>query len=603
MLVTDFGISRDWSGLSHGTTTGPTFGTKKYQAPEVAAGVARNSSSDIWSLGCVFLEMWSVLSGKSLDMLTDHFQNHGTCSEQYHSNINGIESWIRELCSTLSDRRYILPKQWISRMLRQARQDRYNAQVLLDMIQEASNSPECFPFVGFCCTEHDHIAESVVSSAYEPADTADLTGSVTTLRVPSIASTRASRTTRVFGHGHDLNEHGSSTPSAPSQLPRIDFGDPHSTYRPSSRTPSNNDPTGDIAETGKMPNGVRSPKMYIARNRHGNPPIGATGRAMNPPTYTNRPGPKSASHSQNEADEAERLVLHDPKKYREAEKVLREVVDGREATLGKDHEETLSSTHSLGLILYSQKRYREAEKVLREAADGREATLGKNHKDTLESTHWRGLALYSQDEDREAEKVLREAADRREVTLGKDHEETLSSTHWRGLALDSQKRYSEAEKVLRKAADGREATLGKNHKDTLESTHWRGLALHRQKRYSEAEKMFREAADGREVTLGKDHEETLSSTHSLGLALHRQKRYSEAEKMFREAADGREVTLGKDHEETLSSTHSLGLILYNQKRYREAEKVLREAADGREATLGKNHKDTLESTHWLGLAL
>lgn len=62
VLYTDFGYSLDSSQSSHSTTAGrPDFLTRRYSAPEVLEHDARNSQSDIFSLGCVFLEMLSVL--------------------------------------------------------------------------------------------------------------------------------------------------------------------------------------------------------------------------------------------------------------------------------------------------------------------------------------------------------------------------------------------------------------------------------------------------------------------------------------------------------------------------------------------------------------
>jgi serine/threonine protein kinase len=66
MYYTDFGISYDFSDAGLSTTTGPTSMTKRYASPEVLRYEPRNTSSDIFSLGCVFLEMQSVILGTSL---------------------------------------------------------------------------------------------------------------------------------------------------------------------------------------------------------------------------------------------------------------------------------------------------------------------------------------------------------------------------------------------------------------------------------------------------------------------------------------------------------------------------------------------------------
>ena len=58
MFITDFGLAIDWKTLGRSTTTGPHGPiTDKYAPPEVMDNKLRNSSADIWSLGCVYLDM------------------------------------------------------------------------------------------------------------------------------------------------------------------------------------------------------------------------------------------------------------------------------------------------------------------------------------------------------------------------------------------------------------------------------------------------------------------------------------------------------------------------------------------------------------------
>ena len=78
VFLTDFGISLDWSGQDQSTTTGTTFSTPRYCAPEVANHSARNSLADIWSLGCVFLEIWTVLKCDTTTALEAHMRSNGT---------------------------------------------------------------------------------------------------------------------------------------------------------------------------------------------------------------------------------------------------------------------------------------------------------------------------------------------------------------------------------------------------------------------------------------------------------------------------------------------------------------------------------------------
>jgi serine/threonine protein kinase len=440
VFVTDFGISRDWTELSHGTTTGPTFGTKKYQAPEVADNLPRNSSSDIWSLGCVFLEMWSVLSGKSLDILTNYLQNHGTRSEYYYNNISGVESWSDMLLSTSCDNRVTLPKQWIFSMMRETQQDRCIAQTLLDMIQEASSIPECFQYVGFCCTEQDSIAGSVLSSLYKPASEANSTGSIFTLRAHSSIPTRTSRTTGTSRYEHDELGSSSTTPAPGHFRQLIHRDDQHAAFRPSGRIQTLPGLHEDMERAAGTPYNGGSPKENVEneddRQKKSDVVVNATKGMSNAVASRTTTTVKVADQSQIEVNRElldQRtdvgLALFNQEKDSESEKLLRQAADGQERTLGKDHEDTLDSKHYLGRTLLNQKRYSESEKLLRQAADGRERTLGKDHEDTLKSKHNLGLALFNQEKYSESEKLLRQAADGLERTLGKDHEYTLDSKH------------------------------------------------------------------------------------------------------------------------------------------------------------------------------
>ena len=58
IYITDFGIARDWKALGRSTTTGDIGPISlPYVAPEVVGLEPRNTSADIWSLGCVYLDM------------------------------------------------------------------------------------------------------------------------------------------------------------------------------------------------------------------------------------------------------------------------------------------------------------------------------------------------------------------------------------------------------------------------------------------------------------------------------------------------------------------------------------------------------------------
>ncbi|PSN67463.1 kinase-like protein, partial [Corynespora cassiicola Philippines] len=79
VLFTDFGPSLDFADASGSTTASMVNGkTPRYCAPEVALDEPRNTMSDIWSLGIVFLEIIVVLKGKKPKYMDEFFDTHGS---------------------------------------------------------------------------------------------------------------------------------------------------------------------------------------------------------------------------------------------------------------------------------------------------------------------------------------------------------------------------------------------------------------------------------------------------------------------------------------------------------------------------------------------
>lgn len=86
VIFTDFGYSLDHSTETGSTTTGrPQALTKKYCAPEVSEWEPRNAKSDIFSLGCVFFEIYASIG--FCEML-------GT-NEPYHERITELQGLVR----------------------------------------------------------------------------------------------------------------------------------------------------------------------------------------------------------------------------------------------------------------------------------------------------------------------------------------------------------------------------------------------------------------------------------------------------------------------------------------------------------------------------
>jgi serine/threonine protein kinase len=156
VYFTDFGTALDWSDRDSSTTSTTPPTTPRYCAPEVMAYTQRNSASDIWSFGCVFLEMWTVLRSHTLEELRAHMIAHGTGTRDFHSNLEAIAGWIDIVRSSSGPSSDLVPSIWIEHMLRQKPTERWNVHILEDHIGEACVDPHIqHSFRGMCCLELD----------------------------------------------------------------------------------------------------------------------------------------------------------------------------------------------------------------------------------------------------------------------------------------------------------------------------------------------------------------------------------------------------------------------------------------------------------------
>ncbi len=157
VLFADFGLSLDFDDASGSTTVGMVNGrTPRYCAPEVALLESRNTSSDIWSLGVVFMEMGVILKGKTVQDMDDFLRRHGSSEVFIRTNISAVPELIAELEGTGEevDNRVF---GWSQQMLSVEQKDRPTASGLVASIISSSTRGEGTVFCGTCCnlTEND----------------------------------------------------------------------------------------------------------------------------------------------------------------------------------------------------------------------------------------------------------------------------------------------------------------------------------------------------------------------------------------------------------------------------------------------------------------
>jgi serine/threonine protein kinase len=98
-LIADFGISRTYSSGAEVDTNGWTSFTKRYAAPEVVKQDFRSFKADIFSLGCVFLEISDALYrckfNAHTSLLREVLDANPQHNTSYHANIDALQASLK----------------------------------------------------------------------------------------------------------------------------------------------------------------------------------------------------------------------------------------------------------------------------------------------------------------------------------------------------------------------------------------------------------------------------------------------------------------------------------------------------------------------------
>ncbi|KAI9747646.1 MAG: target of Sbf, partial [Chaenotheca gracillima] len=164
VLFTDFGSSKGFGEeVTMQTGGGSRMKTKLYAAPEVGAGRPRGKPSDIYSLGCVFAEMFTVLVGQNLADFESCRGMGGSTAYHIYQNetlrwliyLRALsvrskidQSYLREAWTTLE-----LTKIWVlvAAMLEPRPETRPDANALVSMIKATQSGKRAGPPLSCRC--------------------------------------------------------------------------------------------------------------------------------------------------------------------------------------------------------------------------------------------------------------------------------------------------------------------------------------------------------------------------------------------------------------------------------------------------------------------
>ncbi len=270
--------------------------------------------------------------------------------------------------------------------------------------------------------------------------------------------------------------------------------------------------------------------------------------------------------------------VNDPGSSRGDTITARELLDrGAEKIRARLGEQPLARARlldTMGRVYQELELHEVAERLLREALAIREASLGPEHPEVGTSLDHLGDLQWLRGDYPGAEATLRRALAIREKAFAPEHLAVADVLDNLGSVLEIQARYAEAEALHERALAIREQKLGPDalpvaaSLDDLAVSHLdRGDAR-------TAEPLFRRALAIRESNLGADHLEVATTANGLGIALFELRRYAESASVHRRALAIREKVLGPESSSVGQSLINLSAVDVELGRFAEAEAAI-----------------------------
>jgi tetratricopeptide (TPR) repeat protein len=274
----------------------------------------------------------------------------------------------------------------------------------------------------------------------------------------------------------------------------------------------------------------------------------------------------------------------------------------REATLGIDHPDTLTSRSNLAAACRDAGRTSEAIALDETTLRLRTTTLGPDHVDTLKTRNNLALKYVDAGRLKEAIGLYEPTLELYEAKLGRDHPLTFMCRHNLANAYEAAGRLADGIALHETNVKVNESKLGPDHLDTLDARDSLAIAYDRAGRRAEAIALHEATLPLRESKLGLDHPLTLSSRNNLAVAYVGAGQLEKAIPLLETTLALRAKKLGPDHPLTLSSRNNLA------ETYRMAGSTALAIAQNEatlhlcEAKYGPDNFETLAARNNLGLA-
>ena len=231
----------------------------------------------------------------------------------------------------------------------------------------------------------------------------------------------------------------------------------------------------------------------------------------------------------------------------------------------------------------------------------RQAELGTDHPETLTSMNNLAAGYHAAGKLDLALPLLEETLKLMTAKLGREHPFTLTSMNNLAAGYDVAGKLDQALPLYEETLKVRKAQLGPDHPDTLGSMNNLALAYKDAGKLDLALPLMEETLKLMKVNLGLDHPGTLNSMGILAQGYVAIGKLDLALPLHEEALKLKKAKLGPEHPNTLNSMNNLAALFWSMKRLDRSIPLFEELLPMLKRKLGDEHPDTLLNVANLGV--
>jgi tetratricopeptide (TPR) repeat protein len=257
--------------------------------------------------------------------------------------------------------------------------------------------------------------------------------------------------------------------------------------------------------------------------------------------------------------------------------------------LGGENPNTLVAMKKLGYIYEEQYKFRQAERLYRQIAISYQKTLGFKHVTTLDAYLEVVSILHVQGELLQALKIHEFIHDTINQLVAQDNSLTLRSNSLRTILIYPYGKLDEADKLIRQTLQIELHTLGPRHKVTLYDMNILSKILKRFNKFDESEQLLRNTLRLCQVLEGPFSGNFLQNLLSLTDLLEFQGRYDECRDLAMTIVERLNTSVDREHYDFLHCLYKVAICARYQGDILESERLMRSVLAQQIEIFGEKH--------------